>query len=56
MPKLYSNAVILGYRRTKSVQQEGTSLLKIEGVKSRQDTDVCRRLSELCSIVTYQPR
>ncbi len=47
MVKLYSNAVVLGYRRSKSTQQVGTNLLRIEGVKNRKDVDVCISISSL---------
>ena len=40
MAKLYSNAVILSYRRSKATQQVGTNILRIEGVKARKDTEV----------------
>jgi len=40
--RLYSKAVVLGYRRSNHAQQVHTSLLQIEGVTSRTDTEVRR--------------
>ena len=40
-PRLYSKAIFMGYRRGKHMQQTNTSLLKIEGVNSLKDTEVC---------------
>ncbi|EGD83477.1 ribosomal protein L35a [Salpingoeca rosetta] len=37
--RLYSKAVFLGYRRGKHNQQTNTSLIRIEGVDSKADTD-----------------
>jgi len=37
--KLYSKAIVLGYRRSGRHQQPQFSLLRIQGVKERKDTD-----------------
>merc|ERR1711916_187228 len=38
-PRLYSRAVFTGFRRGKRTQYTDTSILKIEGVQSREDTE-----------------
>ncbi|EGC38322.1 ribosomal protein L35a [Dictyostelium purpureum] len=38
MEKIYSKGVVLGYRRSQATQYPNISLLKIEGVVSREDT------------------
>lgn len=37
--KLYSKGVVLGYRRSQATQYPNISLIKIEGVVSRPDTE-----------------
>mmetsp|Transcript_45249 Transcript_45249/g.83719 ORF Transcript_45249/g.83719 Transcript_45249/m.83719 type:complete len:116 (-) Transcript_45249:107-454(-) len=37
--RLYSRGVILGYKRSKNVQQSHTSLIQIEGVKDSKSVD-----------------
>ena len=37
--KLHAKGVILGYRRSRHKQYPGTSLVKIEGVRTKEDAD-----------------
>merc|ERR1711934_45646 len=37
--KLFTRATVLGYRRSKVVQYPQWSLLRLDGVKSKEDTD-----------------
>lgn len=38
--RLYSKGVVLGYRRSRMIQDTNTSLVKIEGVTKKEDTEV----------------
>eukprot|EP00753_Platysulcus_tardus_P017822 PLAT6559.1.p2 GENE.PLAT6559.1~~PLAT6559.1.p2 ORF type:complete len:112 (+),score=34.57 PLAT6559.1:52-387(+) len=38
-PRLWTKAVFMGYKRGKNVQRPSFSLLKLEGVNSRADTE-----------------